>query len=231
MFSFQTEQENRWAMRIGAGNLPNVWQSVLALCVLFFFGCAPLLREAPPTLSGTFNGTAADGRDVQLTLDQDENTVTGIGSLGGCPFSFSAITSFHGPVVINWADGRTSPGHATLSPNGATVTISGVGPPVTLDRGGEPLADSSGPFAGRFSASRPRLVWIDLSQWGDLLAGTGFDQGKPVAVVGKVIEPLHAKGTLLFGDESLIRVGATLSEDEGTLTVEGLGAPIHMKRR
>jgi hypothetical protein len=75
------------------------------------------------------------------------------------------------------------------------------------------------------------MVWITLNQWGDLLAGTGFDQGKPVAVVGRIIEPLNAMGTLLFSDESLMRIRATLSEDKGTLTIKGLGAPFHMKRR
>ncbi len=202
---------------------------LLSLLLIFFFGCTKMVREEPPTLSGTFRGDTGAGSPVTITFIQDENTITGRGKIGDRVFSLSGITSWHGPIVLNYEDGDIRPAYITLSPDGGIVTISGLGPSITLNHGGEPQRAPSGPFAGRYANTGPPQLWLNLTQGGNLLAGTGYVDGRPVAVVGKVTDVRKATGTILFSDESQTRVKVVLSGDGRTLTIEGLGAPIQMR--
>jgi hypothetical protein len=203
---------------------------VILITIVLIIGCTPMIRQEPPKLSGTFSGNTPDGRPIKVTLIQEENTVTGRGLIGEKIFSLSAITSYHGPMVLSFEDGTVVPAYITLSPDGTLATIRGLGIPLTVNRGGEPLRDLSGPFAGHYSTTGPPPLWLTLTQGGDLLAGTGFIDGKPVAVVGKVTGPNRAAGTILFSDESQNRVKVNLSGDGRILTIEGLGGIIEMRR-
>lgn len=203
---------------------------LVILAIALIFGCTPMIRQESPTLSGTFRGNTQDGSPVTVTFQQDENTITGRGKIGDRVFSLSGLISWHGPIVLNYEDGNIKPAYVMLSPSGEAVTLSGLGPSMTLSHGGEPLRAPSGPFAGRYANPGPPLLWLNLTQGGDLLAGTGFIDGKPVAVVGKVTAPNRASGTILFSDESQQRVKVNLSGDGKALTIEGLGGPIQMRR-
>src|SRR3990170_1823760 len=222
MFLFSAQKEVSIQRKI---KIPLRVEILAMLAIGIIFGCTPMIRQEPPKLSGTFSGSAPDGRPIKVTLIQDENTVTGRGLIGEKVFSLSAITSYHGPMVLSFGDGTVAPAYITLSPDGASATMKGMGLSIALNRGGEPLRAPSGPFAGRYANPGPPLLWLNLTQGGDLLAGTGFIDGKPVAVVGKVTAPNHATGTILFSDESQNRVKVVLSGDGRTLTIEGLGGP------
>ena len=189
-----------------------------------------MLRQKPPTLSGTFKGNAQDGRPVTVTFQQDEDTITGRGKIEDRAFSLSGLISWHGPIVLNYEDGSIKPAYVMLSADGGTVTLNSLGQSIILNQGGESQRAPSGPFAGRYNAIGPPYIWLNLTQGGNLLAGSGFVDGKPVAVVGKVIGVNSAVGTILFSDESQSRARATLSDNGRVLTVEGLGAPIQMRR-
>lgn len=203
----------------------SVW---LIVCV---FGCAAMNRVPSPQLNGTFSGTSNDGRRFSLTLQQKEHTVIGAGLWDDQEFGLSALTAPQGPMVISTAEGSPIPGHIALSPNGQTVTLIGLGDPIQLVRGGPPVDVLPGPFSGRFVIYKPLQIHLDLTQGGDLIAGTGYLDGKAVAVVGKVVAADRARGAVLYSDESRHRVSVSLSTDRRTLTIEGLGAPIVMKRK
>ena len=193
-------------------------------------GCAPIIKQEVPRLSGTFSGSTPEGHPFKVSLIQEKNVVTGRGLMGERGFSLSAITSQHGPVILTFTDGSTTPGYITLSPDGNTATFRGMGFPLALNRGGEPLRAPSGPFAGQYVNLGPPLLRLSLTQGGDLLAGTGFMDGRPMAVVGKVTGPNRVSGTILFPDESQNGVKMTLSDDGRTLKIHGLGGPIEMGR-
>ncbi len=194
-------------------------------------GCDRLERAPAPRLGGTFSGVASDGRAVKISLAQKENAVVGQGKLGASAFGLSAITGPHGPVVINPEDGTSVVGSLTLSPSGKSLTLTGLGMPITLNRGGTPLPVAAGAFAGRYAAPESSALWLDLRQSGELLAGTGFVSGKPVAVVGRVTETNEARGSILFSDQSQTGVRVSLSDDEQTLSVRGLGGIMEMRRK
>lgn len=203
---------------------------VVLITIVLIIGCTPIIKQEPPTISGTFSGTSHDGRPVTVTLLHEENTVTGRGSIGERIFTLSGLTSYYGPMILTFEDGTTTSASIMLSPDGNTATIRGLGIPLTVNRGGEPLRALSGPFAGHYSTTGPPPLWLTLTQGGDLLAGTGFIDGKPVAVVGKVTGPNRAAGTILFSDESQNRVKVNLSGDGRVLTIEGLGGPFEITR-
>ena len=202
----------------------------IALSIGLFFGCTPMLREKPPSLTGTFSGTLRDGTPIRMTLLQDQNTVTGHGVVGARSFSLSGLTSWQGPMVLGFEDGATEAAHVTLSPDGAGATVKGLGQTFALEQGGSPVRATPGLFAGRYSKSGPSPLWLVLTQSGNLLAGTGYIDGKPVAVVGRVTELRQASGSLLFSDESQCRAKVTLSDDSRALAIHGLGLPIQMTR-
>lgn len=193
-------------------------------------GCTPVIRPETPNLSGTFRGNTHDRQPATFTLIQKDNTLTGNGSIGGRLCSLSGITSHHGPVIMTFEDGKTVPATVTLSPDTDTAAIQGLDKPLLVSRGGEPVRAASGPFAGNFKAPGPPQIALTLNQGGKLLAGTGFIDGKPVAVVGKVTGANQAAGAVLFSDESRNAVKATLSGDGRVLTIRGLGGPIELRR-
>jgi hypothetical protein len=204
---------------------------ILCFCLFLVAGCNPFVEQKSPSLSGTFRGTTADGRTVTVTLTQKKNSLTGAGRLGDRAFSFAGLPSWHGPLVVNFEEGPSARGSFKLSPDGQTMEIHGMGPTFTLTRGGEPVSVTPGPFVGRFGVASPRPLWVNLTQADTLLAGTGFDDGQPVAFVGKVTEPLEAMGTLLFPDQSRMNVTLTLSENREVLTVQGLGGSLDLLRQ
>jgi hypothetical protein len=203
----------------------------LCLCLVLAAGCNAFVEPEPPSLSGTFRGTTADGRAVQVTLTQKKNSLTGVGRLADQSFSFAGLPSWQGPLVVNFEEGQNARGSFTLSPDGKTLAILGMGPTFTLTRGGEPESVTAGPFAGHFGVDSPRPLWVKLTQADNLLAGTGFDDGKPVAFVGKVMEPRKARGTLLFPDKSQVRVTLKLSDNREVLTVSGLGGSLNLLKQ
>jgi hypothetical protein len=221
--------------RVACSGMTRVFAKVVELAwilsLTISLGCTPILRREAPTLSGTFRGNTSDGRSVKVTLIQDENTVTGRGLIGEKVFSLSAIISYHGPMILTFDDGTFTPAYLMLSSDGDVVTIQGIGPSMALDRGGDPIRTHSGPFAGRYSSGGPPALYLNLTQGGELLAGTGFVEGKAIAVVGKTSGPNHASGTLLFSDESQQRIKVRMSDDSKILTIDGLGAPIEITRQ
>jgi hypothetical protein len=205
--------------------------SIALLLVIAVTGCDRTERLPPPQLSGTFTGATADGRALTISLAQDQNTVIGAGRLADQLFSLSAITAPQGPAVIIAAGGAQSSGSIALAPAGDSVTLYGLGEPVELARGGTPLPVTAGAFAGRYKARHPQRIWLQLEQSGELLAGTGFLWGRPVAVAGWVTGPREARGSLLLSDQSRNGVRVTLSADLSTLSVSGLGGTIQMQRQ
>jgi hypothetical protein len=203
----------------------------LCLGLVIAAGCNSFVDPGPPSLSGTFRGTTADGRAVQVTLTQKKNSLTGMGRFADKTFSFAGLPSWQGPLVVNYEEGQSARGSFTLSADGKTLAILGMGPTFTLTRGGEPESVTAGPFAGHFGVDSPRPLWVKLTQADTLLAGTGFDDGKPVAFVGKVMEPRKARGTLLFPDQSQVRVTLRLSENQEVLTVSGLGGSLNLMKQ
>ncbi len=204
---------------------------LILLLIILMAGCATSVPvNKPSTLSGTFRSSASEGLPVHLTLQQDKNTVTGQGLIGGRAFILSGLTSWHGPLVITYGDGTVASSYVTLSPDGQTIKIQGLGLPFPLIRGGEPVDKPSGPFEGRYSYPGPPRIDLSLTQGGELIAGTGFVEGKAVAVVGKATGLHMTSGTLLFSDESQSGVKGTLSGDGRILTIHGLGNPIEMRR-
>lgn len=204
---------------------------LIALLSILMAGCAASgTMNKPFTLSGTFRGSASEGLPVDLTLHQEKNTVTGQGLIGGRPFILSGLTSWHGPLLTTYGDGTVASAYVTLSPDGQNVKIRGLGLPFSLARGGEPVDRPSGPFEGRYSYPGPPRIDLSLTQHGELVAGTGFVEGKAVAVVGKATGLHMTSGTLLFSDESQNGVKGTLSADGHILTIHGLGGPIEMRR-
>ncbi len=187
-------------------------------------------EQQTTVLSSTFQGTTFDGKSVRITLNQKGNTVTGNGLIGNKRCSISGITSQYGPIIVTFEDGRVTPATVAISPAGNTATIKGFGQPLVVNRGGKPVKTSSGPFAGNYKTAGPPPLTLTLTQGGKLLAGTGFVEGKPIAVVGKVIGSNKASGAILFSDESRNIVKATLSGDGRILTILGFGSPIEMAR-
>lgn len=192
--------------------------------------CPPSEKQQAPSLSSTFRGTTSTGQPVRLTLNLKDNTVTGNGSIGDRVCSLSGITAYHGPIMITFEDGSVTPATVALSPGGETATIQGLKQPLTVSRGGEPVSVPAGPFAGKYRASGKPPLTLTLIQAGKLLSGTGFVNGKPVAVVGKITDSNQVSGFILFSDESRNALKATLSGDGRILTVRGLGNPIEMKK-
>lgn len=209
---------------------PAAWMMAL-LAMGALMGCAaPVQRREMPVLSGNFEGVTRDGRPIRISLHQDRDTLSGIGHAADRAFILSGLAAFYGPIVVKWVDGRVDQGQVFLMVNGEAVTIHGIGETVTLSRGGPGLNISGGAFAGGFAAPS-RGIWMELHQDGDMLTGSGFDRGRPVALVGRLTTPLKAEGTLMFGDESRMGVRAELSGDHQKLTINGLGAPIEMTRK
>ena len=208
---------------------PAAWMMVL-LTIGALIGCAaPIQRREAPVLSGNFEGVTRDGRPIRISLFQDRDVLSGIGHAADRAFILSGFTTFYGPIIVKWVDGRVDQGQVFLAVNGEAVTIHGIGETVTLSRGGPSLAISGGVFAGGFTAPS-RGLWMKLHQDGDMLTGSGFDRGRPVALVGRLTAPLKAEGTLMFGDESRMSVRAELSADHQKLIIHGLGLPIEMMR-
>lgn len=204
----------------------------MVFLLLLSTGCSHLRKHSYPTLSGTFSGRTQDGRTAKVTITQKSNTIIGRGNVGDQSFGFSGITSFYAPLLIFFSEDGVKGAQLALSSNGDTITVHGLGKPTTLKRGGEPVPSSPGPFAGRFKMrSSPMRVWLDLTQYGELLSGIGYYKEKPVAMAAKVIGPNEADGNLLFSDESRTKVKIILSDDKSSLTVKGIGAPFDLSRQ
>lgn len=204
---------------------------VLLICPSLFTGCSCMLWQRAPKLNGTFSGTDIAGQPVTITFQQRKNTVIGSGQWGSAAFSLSALTAPQGPMAMTFDNGNLKTGQVTLSPTGKSVTVKQADHLLTLQRGGTPIPSTTGHFSGLFVMRDDSSVSLRLQQTGVLMAGTGFIEGKPVAVTGKMTGAGQAKGTVLFSDESRNKVTAKLSEDLQTLTITGLGGPILMERQ
>jgi hypothetical protein len=89
----------------------------------------------------------------------------------------------------------------------------------------------AGAFAGRYAAGASDALWLDLEQSGELLAGTGFVSGKPVAIVGRITGANEARGSIPFSARSRNPVWVSLYDDGQTLRVRGLGETLEMRRK
>jgi hypothetical protein len=224
-------RENSMRSCAPAGRRSRGQGMICAVTLLFLGGCAHLARQPAPALTGSYAGETTDGTRVTIALQQDQNAVTGHGTVGSDRISISALTSWAGPVAIAFPDGRVAHGHLALSPLGEKATLEVPGLELELARSaGVPLT-ATGPFSGSYQREAETAAWVRLVQNGDLIAGTGYLDGKPIAVAGKVIGPNQARGTLLFSDESRTTVTAVLSEGDRVLTVDGAGRPIKLRRR
>lgn len=201
------------------------------LLALLLAACSPPVRPAAPVLTGTFSGLTADGRPIRITFEQRASTVTGHGVLAAEAFELSALTSPQGPLILAFESGGAVRGDITLASDGKTATIHGLGAPVTLQRGGEPVPVADGPFAGLYAAGRPVAVWLEVRQTGDLLAGTGSLQGRAVAIVARISGPREARGSALFSDGSRAGLVLMLSNDGRQLRASGAGGIVEMRRR
>lgn len=204
-----------------------------AAVLAFFFiltGC-DRFESAPPSLNGTFSGTAADGRRTVMTLEQTGQAVAGRGVEGDRSFAVSALVAWQGPLLLTFQDGSVVTGSIALRTDGAGVSIRGLREPVSLERGGEPAAAAGGAFAGVFSGAGPPEVTVSLTQSGELIAGTGVLDGRAVAVVGRVVRPNAVEVRLLFSDESHMQVRAALADDGRELRLEGIGGNLVLARR
>lgn len=220
-----------WSGKSICTNVISIGFIVAVFFVAGVAGCARFERAPAPGFGGTFSGITNGGQAVSVSLAQEENTVIGQGKQGGRAFGLSAITGSHGPAVLMPEDGAPLAGTITLSPSGKQMILTGLGDSVTLTRGGTTLPVTKGVFAGRYATRGASNLWLDLKQSGDLLAGTGFVSGKPVAIVGRVVEVNEARGSILFSDRSQNGVRAFLSSDEQTLSLRGLGGTIEMRRQ
>lgn len=201
------------------------------LIYLIFSACASLALPVSPVLTGTFSGLTADGRAIRITFEQRAGTVIGRGVLAADAFEISALTAPQGPLILVFERGGVTRGEIALAPDGKTATIHGLGAPVTLRRGGEPISLAEGPFAGLYAAGMPAVVWLELQQTGELLAGTGYLQGRAVAVVAKISGPGEARGSALFSDGSRAGLVLMLSADGRQLRASAAAGIVEMERR
>lgn len=204
------------------------------LVALLVVGCATGVRRVSVSPPGnTFRGNTGAGLPLVVTLEPDDEGVRGFGSLNGRDFAVSGPMGWHGPAVLTFADGDSRPVYLTLAPNRASLEIEGLGAPLVLSTGGGGRAAGGGDFSGGYRSVRSSLstVSLVLEQRGELLAGSGFVDGRPVAVVGRTTGPGEAEGTVVFADGSRGRLRATRSADGRKLTVEGLGGTVQLKRR
>lgn len=204
------------------------------VCLIFSIAiasCTGQSRRPPPELNGIFNGTDTDGKTITLSLNQKQNVVRGVGTWGEQSISISALTAPRGPMVLSTDTGRLDNGYIQMSADGRTVTVNCQRAELILERSNQSVSRRTGPFQGHFERTVPTHLWLDLEQNHELLAGTGYINGQPVAVVGKIVGHNKVKGTLLYSDASRIRVASSLSEDGNTLIVTGIGGTIELKRR
>jgi hypothetical protein len=132
--------------------------------------------------------------------------------------------------LFTFESGASYQGYLQLYPRGDRLQITGFDADLVAKRG-HPLPDNAaGSFLGHYKSDASHDLQLALQQWGDLLAGTGFYSGKPVAVAGKVVSPNHADGHILFSDGSKANVKAVLSADQQVLSISGLGKPFDLHR-
>ncbi len=205
-----------------------LWCLLLSLTV----AACSTLREPRPELSGTFTGTSSDGSPVVVNFTQSEQIVTAYGSVGTTPMKLSALVSPHGPALIMLDDGERMASDIALAADGDTATMTFRGEEISLTRGGSVAEPVSSDFQGRFESRGLSEIAVELSHSGRLVAGTGFFEGRPIAVVAHTdLSGDRADGVLLFSDESRLEIVAILSRGGGTLTIQGLGGPVNLVRR
>jgi hypothetical protein len=212
-------------------------QIFIFTCVMasvFMVGCSPDTDHKAPNLAGTFSGILPDGKHMTITLQQDDNIVSGHGEVDSKSFSVSGVTTIHGPLVVAFENGHVETSNVVLSSRGRTAHVDWLGKKIALQRGGEPIESSSGDFTGKFSTNRPYPIQISITQKEKVLAGTGYITDKAVAVVG-IVESgsMCANGRILYSDGSNASTKACLSSDKESLILnEGdvSGTPITLNR-
>ncbi len=214
----------------------NAWTLLksITLAASFFtlVSCARFGHQAPPSFNGTFEGITGDGNHLNISFQQKENRITGYGKLGSRSFSLSAIGAWHGPMSLVFEDGTRFNGQLALSTDGRQSAVTIPGQEVIVKREAAAFPpETSGPFAGKYFTDTPVPIELFLSQREQLLSGSGFVEGKPIAVVGKQTAPLKAGGIALFPDESRIAIKISLSEDGKNMVVNGIGGPFEMRRQ
>lgn len=210
----------------GAAAGVRVWVGALVLA-LFATSCAALPKRQTPTLSGSFAGRTAGGEAIVLDLVQRDGGAYGRGQLDGQPFTVSSVTRVNATAVVVFEDGSRRQAEIELSADGRYLMIRGLS--ATLSRRGRATAPAGGAFAGQYVARGAALLELELTQHGALIAGTGWFEGRALAVAGRVETTSEASATVLFGDNSTSTV--RLRRESGGLVVIGLGGEWRLGRR
>ncbi len=213
---------------------PNRWRRyALWFAVVAASGCVSTHEVTPQSVSGTFSGVTADGRQLVLTLQQADVGFSGHGTIDGDAFVVSGSQAWTGVGSITYADGSFSQVTLVLSGDSNTLSLEPVGQsPLTLSRGGAQIAPVAGPFSGRYTASGEGLplAAVTVVQNGGLITGVGRILGQAAGITGATTGANTARGVITFVDESRASFDAELSADGQTMTIRGLGAPLVLQK-
>lgn len=209
------------------GTLSGSTRAGAVLVAAFVSGCASMPRQPAASLTGSFAGETATGAPIMLDLVQRDGGAFGRGELDGRPFALSALTRLDAPAVLVFEDGTRREAELGLSADGLHLVVRGL--EADLSRRGPTTPATRGAFAGRYVADGEALLELDLTQHDHLIAGTGWFEGRAVAVAGRVEADGEASASVLFADDSASAMRVRLERDG--LVVVGLGGEWRMKRR
>jgi len=229
-FDKETEKIKRATMN------PNFKQKVqifFIFCILSIIGCTQSTDITIQSPAGTFNGQTPEGDPITLTIDQINQGISGRGTINGDPIAISGIQTWNAIGTLTLADGSAALVRIELSSDNDSLTITKTGQAdMVLVRGGTPIDGASGPFTGKYRSVAPNdsIARVTIVQTGDLISGIAeiFDQ--ITAISGRLTDPLKARGTVTYRDESRVMFHAELSADADSITITGMGDPFTLER-
>lgn len=194
--------------------------------------------KSDPVRLGTFQGRSPAGDIVDLTLVQHGEEVRAVGTLGGQPAVLSGLVAWSAVGSLLHGSQPERPVSFEFSADRKSLRLEIAGErPIRLRRGGDREVRSAGEFSGSFEAGRfeaghddATLVELSVVQSGGLLTGGGRAFGQSVGLTGRTGDHGRAKITLVFLDQSRVRITLQLPGDDGYGRLEGLGAPLTLRR-
>jgi hypothetical protein len=197
--------------------------------LLLIAGCSSVVEMDPVASTARFTGHTDKGESVHVTLTLRDDSAVGRGELNGKPFVLSAVRCWQGKGTLGFVDGTTSPVTIELAQDQNGLLLTSQNGEGQLTRSGDAEAEWGKELSGEFASDSEIPLRVNLLQMNDMIVGTGYHAGQPVAVNG-TRKDKQVIATLAFADESLRRVSADVANDGNTLVVSGLGASIELRR-